>query len=182
MFEVCAHRYVHVGEPGFGVAVLADGPRGYDVRGPALALTLLRAARYPDPSADRGQRDLHWSWWVHDGDPFDAGIETEAHRLAHPVRVVAGRPVTTAPIVDCAVPGVLVGAVKRAEDGSGDLVVRLWETRGARTTGHLTWRDGAASVVECDLLERPLAPLQLGPEGTVAIAMRPFQVLTLRAR
>lgn len=179
-FEVCAHRYVHVGEPGFGVAILADGPRGYDVRSGALRLTLLRAPRYPDPGADRGEQRLCWSSWVHDGDPFDAGLELESHRIAHPPRVVAGRPAVTEPVVRCGVPGALVSAVKRAEDGSGDLVVRLWETRGGRTSGRLLVHESIRAAVVCDLLERPDRSVTLDGPGVVPITLRPFEVLTLR--
>lgn len=180
--EVCAHRYVHVGEPGFGVAIMADGPRGYDVRGDALRLTLLRAPRFPDPTADRGRQRLRWSTWVHDGDPFVAGLEHESHRLAHPLRVVTGRPAVVEPLVRCEAPGVLVSAVKRAEDGSGDLVVRLWETRGSRAAGALRVRPAVSSVVACDLLERPGTEIRRNDGGAVPIAMRPFEVATLRMR
>ena len=31
-FEVCAHRWVHVGESGYGVAVVNDSTYGHDVR------------------------------------------------------------------------------------------------------------------------------------------------------
>jgi Glycosyl hydrolases family 38 C-terminal beta sandwich domain len=31
-----------------------------------------------------------------------------------------------------------------------------------------------------DLLERPLTELEVGPDNTVAVQLRPFQVLTLR--
>src|SRR5204863_10139602 len=34
-FEICAHRWVHVGEPGYGVALVNDGTYGHDVSRPA---------------------------------------------------------------------------------------------------------------------------------------------------
>ena len=30
-YEICAHRWIHVGEPGYGVAVLNDSTYGHDV-------------------------------------------------------------------------------------------------------------------------------------------------------
>ena len=177
-FEVCAHRYVHVGEPGFGVALLADGPHGYDVRGDALRLTLLRSPRYPDPTADRGLQSVSYAIWVHDGDPFDAGLEREAHRGEHPVRVAAGvRPME--PVVTLDGDGVVVGAVKRADDGSDDLIVRLWECRGGRATASLTVRDGVRDARSTDLLERPQGPL-LHDGRTVQIGLTPFRIATVR--
>ncbi|WP_268252915.1 hypothetical protein [Streptomyces filipinensis] len=32
------------------------------------------------------------------------------------------------------------------------------------------------------LLERPLADVETGPDGSVPLALRPFQILTLRLR
>jgi alpha-mannosidase len=175
-FEVCAHRYVHAGEPGFGVAILAAGPHGFDVRGDALRMTLLKSSRYPDPDADQGPQRIGWSYWLHDGlDPLSAGIEAAAGALVHPLRADPGT--GTVEIAPCDAPGVIVEAVKRAEDGSGDLIVRLWESRGARSSGHLRVVGRSAQAV--DLLERPLADLPVDDAG-VAITLRPHQILTVR--
>lgn len=51
-FEVCAHRYVDLSEPGFGVAVLNDGRYGHGVQDGGVRVSLLRAAKYPDPVQD----------------------------------------------------------------------------------------------------------------------------------
>ena len=70
--------------------------------------------------------------------------------------------------------------MKLADDGSGDVVVRLYEALGARTTVRLDLGFAAAGVVVTDLLERPFdnAPAF---DGTAAeLDLRPFQVVTLR--
>ena len=46
-FEVCAHRFVDVSEPSFGVAVLNDGRYGHALQGDAVRVPALRAARHP---------------------------------------------------------------------------------------------------------------------------------------
>ena len=86
--------------------------------------------------------------------------------------------------------GVAVEAVKLAEDGSGDVVVRLYEPYGKRTDATLTTSFAATDIVETDLLEVPLSTSdqqQVAPsvvqsvEGSQAtLALRPFQVATLR--
>ena len=48
-FEVCAHRYVDVAEPDFGVAVLNNGRYGHGLFGGAVRVSLARAAKYPGP-------------------------------------------------------------------------------------------------------------------------------------
>lgn len=177
-FEVCAHRYVHIGEPDFGVAILADGPHGYDVRGDALRLTLLRSPRYPDPAADRGRQTVRYSLWSHDGDPHTAGLEREGHRLEHPVRVAPSR-VEPVVALDSESGSLVVGAIKRAEDGSGDLIVRVWESRGGRASARLHVRDGVTEAWSCDLLERPESRLD-HDTSSVQVAIGPFCIATIR--
>ena len=59
----------------------------------------------------------------------------------------------------CSVEGTAyVEAVKLAEDGSGDVVVRLYEPLGARTSVRVRASFEHASATEVDLLERPSTP------------------------
>ena len=62
-FEICAHRWVHVEEAGYGVALVNDSTYGHDVTrhvrdgggtNTTVRLSLLRAPRYPDPDTDQG--------------------------------------------------------------------------------------------------------------------------------
>ncbi len=53
-FEVCAHKWADLSEPGYGVALLNDSKYGYDISGNVIRLSLLRATTWPDPEADRG--------------------------------------------------------------------------------------------------------------------------------
>lgn len=187
-FEVCAHRWVHVADAAYGVAVANDATYGHDVtRHPRdgggtfsrVRLTLLRAPRYPDPETDQGRHVFRCA--IVPG----AGVReaTEAgYQLNLPVREVDGGEVE--PIVR--VEGsAYAEAVKLAEDRSGDVVVRLYEPLGARSTA--TVRPGFAwsTVDEVDLLERPLPhdALTPGEPGNPArVDLRPFQIVTLRFR
>ena len=57
-FEVCAHRWADLSEPGYGVALLNDCKYGYDVHGNVMRLSLLRAPGWPDPASDQGVAPL----------------------------------------------------------------------------------------------------------------------------
>lgn len=76
--------------------------------------------------------------------------------------------------------------MKLADDGSGDVIVRLYEPLGGRTAGSLVPGFAARESIEVDLLERPLAKTTgaLGPslDGASDVRLRPFQVLTVRIR
>ena len=178
-FEVCAHRYVAVAEPRFGVALLADGPRGYDVRNDALQLTVMRSPRFPDPEADRGRQHIEWAVRPLGSLVDVSAIEREAETLAHPPRIVPGTPVLPAGAVRWNVEGALISALKPADDGSGDIIVRAWETTGGRQSGSFAMA-GMRSAVPCDALEEPLgAPLERDGSGW-QIAMDAFELVTLR--
>jgi len=188
-FEICAHRYLHVAEPGYGVAVVNDSTYGHDVTRTVrpdggttttVRLSLLRAPRYPDPDTDQGVHRMNFAL-VPGADLLDA--TREGLRLNLPERRVPGDAVVE-PLVRAEPDGVVVSAVKLADDGSDDIVVRLYEALGARVRGRLELGFPAASVTVTDLLERPL-PAADGPApalrgGGVDLALRPFQILTLR--
>ncbi|MFV0308925.1 MAG: alpha-mannosidase [Desertimonas sp.] len=183
-FEVCAHRWVDVAEPSFGVAVLNDGRWGHCVFDGAVRVSLARAAKYPDPGQDHGPHSVTLALFPHGGDR--AEVVAEAERLDHPLIVhgggAPGADRTTAPpepIVSVSGRGVEVDAVKPADDGSGDLIVRLHETVGDRTAITIRTPAGIASAARCNLLEEPEGAYEVG-DGIVAATLRPFQLLTLR--
>ena len=185
-FEVCAHRWLLVDEPGYGVAIANDATYGHEVTRDVRAdggttttvrLSLLRSPLYPDPEADRGVHEFTVAVRPNAGaaEAVELGYRTNL-----PQRVVRGaEPVQ--PLVSVDAPGIVVEAVKLAEDGSGDVVVRLYEAHGRRTSGLVTPGFAAASVVATDLRERAVeAPgVTLDPAGT-GLALRPFQIVTLR--
>ena len=75
-------------------------------------------------------------------------------------------------------------AVKLAEDGSGDIIVRLYEAHGRRTSGVLRTGFDASEVGTVDLLERTVEPpagVRLDPAAS-ELHLRPFQLVTLRFR
>jgi alpha-mannosidase len=178
-FEVCAHRYVDLSEPSFGVAVLNDGRYGHGVQDGGIRISLLRAAKYPDPTQDHGRHSVTVSLLPHG--PGLHEVIRQAAALNLPLRMVeAGtRDRLAAPLVTVTGDGVEVSAVKTADDGSGDVIVRLYEACGDRaaTTVRLPWRITDARL--CNALEEPHASLETS-DGIVAMTLRPFELVTLR--
>jgi alpha-mannosidase len=181
-FEVCAHRWVAVHEPRFGVAVVADGPRGWDVRGNSLQLTVLRSPKFPDPLADRGRQRIAWSVTSLSGDPAAENFELRAEQILNPPRVVHGAPSLPPAPLRIVEPGsVMISAVKPADDGSGDLIVRAWESSGGRSTARIEV-PGARDARFCDALEDPTSggPEQDTRTGAWDLALSPFEIVTVR--
>ena len=186
-FEVCAHRWAELSEPGYGVALLNDCKYGYDIRGNVMRLSLLRSPGWPDPETDQGRHRFAYALYPHPGDLRQAGVIAEAEAFNLPLVAVAGDPgAGSAPepgsapvsVVKVDVPGVRVEAVKKA-DREDALVVRLCEVWGGRRTARITTALPVATVVRTDLLERDGDPLELDGGG-VELALRPFELVTLK--
>ncbi|PWI41411.1 glycoside hydrolase family 38 C-terminal domain-containing protein [Streptomyces sp. ICBB 8177] len=199
-FETCAHRWVRVAEPDYGIALLNDSTYGHDVTraphaegvGTTVRLTLLRAPHSPDPETDQGVHRFGYAL-LPGADTGDAVAEGLAVNL--PLRVSGDSPSTLprAPgiggvegLIGVDDPAVTVEAVKQADDRSGDVVVRLYESRGTRVTATLTTRFPVPRADVTDLLERPLRAAERagvpadGQGAAFALRLRPFQILTLR--
>ena len=182
-FEVCAHRWVLVSEPGYGVALANRTTYGHDVTRHAregggtysrIRASLLRAPRFPDPETDQGRHSFRHA--IVPG----AGV-AEAARAGYglnlPLRRRTGRPVE--PLVQVVGGTAYVEAVKLAEDRSGDVVVRLYEPLGARTRVRVLPAFATSGAEVVDLLERPLPSRDWDGEE---LSLRPFQIVTLRWR
>jgi alpha-mannosidase len=184
-FETVAHRWVHVGEPGYGVAVANDSTYGHDTlrttrpdggTTTTVRLSLLRAPLFPDPHSDQGEHRLAVTLRV--GSTVGDAVAT-GYRLNLPLRTVRGAH-GIVPLIAVDDPAVVVEGVKLAEDGSGDVVVRLYEALGSRASAGIAAGFPYRSVVETDLLERPLPqPDALSADGT-RLTLRPFRIVTLR--
>ena len=184
-FETCAHTWVDLSEDGFGVAVLNDAKYGHDVLGATVRISLLRAPTWPDPVADRGRHTFAYALHPHAGGPTAGGVIEEAHAFNAPLRV---RPVGASDgslparhsVVEPDGPGVVIAAVKAADDGSDDTVVRLHEAFGGRRRARLRV-DGATRAERVDLLEEPLDGVPVAvDDGVVELDLRAFELVTLR--
>jgi alpha-mannosidase len=114
-----------------------------------------------------------------------ADAVAEGYALNLPLRARLGAAAARTPLVGLDGAAATVEAVKLADDRSGDVVVRLYESLGGRAATTLRTAFPVAAAELVDLLERPLdggGALTVGADGGIALALRPFQVLTVRLR
>ncbi|MFG3437317.1 alpha-mannosidase [Nonomuraea sp. NPDC047897] len=189
-FEACNHKFLHVAEPGWGVALVTDSTYGHDVTRTVrasdsgttttLRVSLLRAPRFPDPETDQGVHRFRHA--LVPGATIGDAVR-EGWFVNLPERRVPGD-AEVAPLVTVDDDAVVVTAVKLADDGSGDVVVRFHESRGGRARARVSPGFAATGVVVTDLLERPLAgataPEPAPADGAVTVSLRPFELVTLR--
>jgi alpha-mannosidase len=177
-FEVSAHRWAELSEPGYGVALLNDCKYGYDIRGHTMRLSLLRGPGYPDPDADRGRHRFAYALLPHPGDLRAGRVVEEAEAFNLPIGFVAGQPDGPRRVVQVDRPGVSVEALKWVDEGDG-LILRLCEVHGCRGPARITLERPFTAVERADLLERSIEPLP-HDGSTVTLQLRPFELVTLR--
>ena len=179
-FETAMHRFVLVREHGFGVALVNDSIYGYDTSREVsddavtttVRLSLLRAPRFPDPDADHGHHAIEVGFVI----GADAAIATaEGIALNSPATIVRGAR-EVAPLVSVQGEGIVVSGVKLADDGSDDVIVRVYEALGRRVVGALDADFAHREIREVSLIEDALDDARVGGE----LQLRPFEVRTLR--
>ena len=177
-FEVCNHRYTALCDEKRGAAVLNESKYGVSMLGDEIALTLLRAPVSPDADADQGAHRFVYSYYLWDGAFADCGVVREGYELNVPVTVSEGTAEAFS-MMSVDAPNVVIDTVKAAEDGSGDVIVRLYESKHAACDAQLVIHLPVASVEACDMLENPTETLGLR-DGRVSLSFRGFEIKTLR--
>jgi alpha-mannosidase len=110
-----------------------------------------------------------------------ADVVAEAEALNLPPRVFDGGQAAgfAPPPVQLTGAGVEVDAVKPADDGSGDLIVRFHEACGDRVPVSVRADGRITAASRCNLLEEPGDGFEVS-DGIVALSLRPFELVTLR--
>ena len=174
-FEVSGHRFADLSEPGYGVSLLNDGLYAHTALGNTLGLTLLRAPVFPDPQAGLGELHFCYALYPHAGGWTRGATVLEALDLNGPLLVSEGEATAAPPFRLGGLP-VVLGALKKAEDGSS-LILRLYEPHGDR--GEVTLA-GVPGLTRVNLLEEPWGEQpERGGEGWTW-SVRPFEIVTLK--
>uniref|UniRef100_A0A2K6KCA3 Mannosidase alpha class 2C member 1 n=1 Tax=Rhinopithecus bieti TaxID=61621 RepID=A0A2K6KCA3_RHIBE len=169
-FEVWAHRWMDLSEHGFGLALLNDCKYGASVRGSILSLSLLRAPKAPDFTADMGRHEFTYALMPHKGECWgrwgsfqDAGVIQAAYSLNFPLLALPApspAPATSWSAFSLSSPAVVLETVKQAESSPQrrSLVLRLYEAHGSHVDCWLHLSLPVQDAILCDLLERPDPP------------------------
>lgn len=185
-FETVALRWVRVAEAEYGVTVANDETYGHSFfrdrtdEGPFVRIgeSLLRSPMAPDPDADQGEHSMRTTLTV--GSDVRSSIE-EGYRLNTPVREILGER-EVAPLVVVTDGSAVVESIKLADDRSGDVIVRLYESQGGRTTAALTIGGTVTVASLVDGLERALpATDALALTGAdLTLELKPFEIASIR--
>jgi len=180
-FEVPNHKWTALAEARRGAAVLNDSKYGVNVLGGTINLTLLRAPVAPDDQADLGTQTFVYAFYAWDGsDLADSGLVREGYELNVPLTVTTGA-AGNASLLSVDADNIVIEAIKPAEDGSGDVIVRAYEAMRSATRCTMTAGFNVAAAVETDMLEVGDDVVDVA-DNAIVLEFRPFEVKTLRLK
>lgn len=185
-FEVCAQKWADISEDGYGVSLLNDCKYGYSAEGSNLKISLLKAATYPNPEADREEHNFTYSLYPHADDFRRGGTVEQAYMLNIPfetVNVAAnanGKLPDTYSAVSCDKKNVIVDTVKKAEVGDAT-VVRMYDTFDRRENVTLKFGFDITEATLCDLLENDICTLKI-KDNSVTVPVKNFEIVTVKVR
>jgi alpha-mannosidase len=188
-FECCGHGFVDVSEAGYGVSLMSDSKYGYSVEGSCMSMSLLRAPKAPDLHCDvKEEHHFRYAFYPHQGSPLEGRVVEAAACFQTPLiqvphkRDAMGGPLVADYSADDSLFGIsatslLLDGMKLAEDGSGDVILRLYEGYGGRGVAHLKSPIFAMQRVSlCDGMENPIEELDIHR----GVQYCPFQIISLR--
>ncbi|MFC7681611.1 alpha-mannosidase [Paenibacillus sp. GCM10028914] len=182
-YEVCGHRFADVSEFGYGVSLLNDCKYGYDVQGSTIRLSLLRAPKWPDVTADLGEHQFTYSLYPHAGDWRQGGTFRKAAELNYevPVRQASqqkGQLPSTYSWIPFESQHVVLDTVKLAEDGSG-VILRWYESSGGRDSITLKWPHGFTKAYLSNALEEEVEFITDANEA-IKLSFAPYEIKTVK--
>lgn len=183
-----AQRFAALENGSHGLALLNRGTAGVEQEGNILAATLIRAyGKGPDAwisptplSSGHGRQEFEFSIVPYTGNYRDAGIIEAVQLFDQPLNAVMG---------DCGLcgkersffelegKGLVLSAIKKAQDGSGDIVVRIYEAEGRNNAGSFRM-EGLREARSSSVKEKRGAKIPV-QDGRVELEFRPYEIKTI---
>lgn len=182
-FEVCAQKWADLSEADYGVSLLNDCKYGYDIHDGVMRLTLLRSPSDPNPDADREIHRFAYALYPHRGDWRQGETVARAQDFNSPLAAVyepahsgtLGKECSLA-AVNCR--NVMIDTIKQAED-SDDVIIRLYESEGARTRVVMRYNGNIKRVYECDLMENEIGGIA-HLNNDFEFEIKPYEIKTYK--
>jgi alpha-mannosidase len=175
-FEVPAQRWAHVTDGDHGLAVFTPdlygwNAVGFEAGGMRLGTSLLRAPRWPDPMADRGEQRLAYAFVPTSGAPVSALEHAwETYTSAERVRLFT-----------CEDQSVLIVATYPSDDAEG-VILRVRECDGASRRVAVRCGGRMREAVPVDAVERPVAAESAIVEEDLVFDLGPFALRSFLVR
>lgn len=172
-----------------GLALINKGVAGVQQEGRTIATTLIRAyGDGPDAwvkptamSSQHGQHTFEFAIAPYEGNYRDNGIIPMAQEYNQEIQAIPGRSFLrdyAESLFELNGEGIVLSSVKKAWDGSGDLIFRVYESEGRNTRGQL-FVSGMTSVWASNLKEEKLE-FDTIRNSILHFSMKPYEIKTVR--
>jgi alpha-mannosidase len=185
--EWATHRFTLMEKDGFGLALANTGVVGVEISNGALMTTILRspyaelAGMVPDDtSSEHGKHTFAFRVIPYcDGFKNSKTIEV-AQELNSPINILKEVCCSIATRCKIVPSNIVLSVIKTAEDGSGDMILRLYEAVGERTVAKIEL-SGFDTAWYSNLLEGKEKEFSF--QGNILrVNMNPFEIKTIRIK
>jgi alpha-mannosidase len=146
----------------WGISLIDDSKYGYSTPQPStLELTLLRAPKWPDPEADRGDSHFTYTLYPHLGSWQTANIVAAARNLNSPLTITTPSPITTPQLppsqslLSIDADNFIPTAFKPNRHHPGSFILRGYESTGKSANISISNPLGLKLAASLNLLESP---------------------------
>ncbi|MFA6471048.1 MAG: glycoside hydrolase family 38 C-terminal domain-containing protein [Candidatus Latescibacterota bacterium] len=190
--EVPAQRWVDISDGVSGIALLNRSKYGHSFKDGELRLSLLRSFNSPDIYPDQGIQHCSYALFPHAGGwkngVWDEGDNYNVPALStEPPSMALGRENAILPeessFISIDKGNVVLSGLKESENGD-EIIARIFEVNGERTTVTLSLPSDILSSRRLDLIEQPLNAAEKPVDNgrTVSFTIRPYEIATLGIR
>lgn len=182
-FEVCAHKWADLSEDDYGVSLLNDCKYGYSVEENVMKISLLKAATYPNPEADRGMHEFTYSLYPHTGNFKSGNTVKEGYLVNMPfeasyIEKTEGSVADNYSFVSADKDNVVIETIKKAEDDDS-IVARMYEAYNRKSKVTVSAGFDFKEVYICDMLENNETKLE-NDGRNVTLDIKNYEIVTLK--
>merc|ERR1712176_604459 len=156
-FEVVGHKFADLSEYGLGSALVNNSKYGYSCFKNLLRLSLLRSPKRPDANTDIHRHCIQYCLLPHSESLQDSEVIPFSQNYNQPLRYIEHKPTKGGlegmSFFKVSTKEVVLDTVKMTQDGSGDIVLRMYEAFGGRTECTVNVVFDVQSANLCNLLE-----------------------------
>lgn len=175
-YEKFQHKWSALTETNRTFALLNDCKYGISADGGKMCLTLLTASQTPMIDADKGVHKFTYSVCI---DSLEQIIK-EAYSLNHPVIVKKGYS-QNRQFFNVSDGGIVIETVKFAEDGSGDIIVRMYDATNSAKNFTLECGFSVKEAYVTNMLENNIASAQIH-SNAIQLSAKAFEIITVRIK
>jgi len=179
-FEVCNHKWSALTNENCGFALLNDCKYGININNNSINLTLLKSPIAPDFTADKGVQNFTYSFYLWHVPFVESEVIREAYQLNYTCAYTNGS-LGKRSFFNLDVDNIIIETIKPAEDGSNDIVLRLYEAKRMISKTVLSIDLPIIQASETNMLEEIQVPLEI-KGGKIELFFTPFEIKTIRLK